>query len=699
MPNFIYRYSSFLIVAIVSIVATSCDEDKEIAYNGAKLWFQQQPQTERNNADVIVDDSTLTLKIARRELKEFSLAQKVELQLIVDTLLGNDGYQILTNGATSVKVQGQTNIALLYGVYELLRQQNTNAKQITARREIPAYDLRMLNHWDNLDGTVERGFAGKSIWEWDKMTNDDFERYKAYARANASVGINAVVINNVNASPEILSVNYLPKVARIADILRPYGIKVFLSVNFSSPMALAGFANADPLNPAVCRWWRDVVKEIYSHIPDFGGFLVKANSEGLPGPLDYNRTHADGANMLATALNPYGGVVLWRAFVYSPSDADRAKQAYLEFMPHDGQFAPNVIIQIKNGPIDFQPREPFSPLFGALRQTQMAVELQITQEYTGAANHLCYLPTMWREALLSDTYRNGEGSTIATLTQTKLSTARKTAIAGVANIGNDENWCGNPMAQANWYAFGRMAWNVNLAPDSIAKEWIRQTMPNMPQHAENTLVDVLMESREAVVDYMMPLGLHHIFAWGHHYGPEPWCNIEGARADWMPKYYHRADRKGLGTDRSATGSNAVAQYNQPLTDLYGNIATCPDEYLLWFHHVGWRYIMKSGRTMWNELCYHYDRGLTMTGHFIASWKRIKPFVSPELWNDVNERLIIQRDDARWWHDACLLYFQQYSKMPIPQKTIYKLEDMQKFRIDITNYENPKEGYKGEKLAN
>lgn len=699
MPNFIYRYSSFLIVAIVSIVATSCDEDKEIAYNGAKLWFQQQPQTERNNADVIVDDSTLTLKIARRELKEFSLAQKVELQLIVDTLLGNDGYQILTNGATSVKVQGQTNIALLYGVYELLRQQNTNAKQITARREIPAYDLRMLNHWDNLDGTVERGFAGKSIWEWDKMTNDDFERYKAYARANASVGINAVVINNVNASPEILSVNYLPKVARIADILRPYGIKVFLSVNFSSPMALAGFANADPLNPAVCRWWRDVVKEIYSHIPDFGGFLVKANSEGLPGPLDYNRTHADGANMLATALNPYGGVVLWRAFVYSPSDADRAKQAYLEFMPHDGQFAPNVIIQIKNGPIDFQPREPFSPLFGALRQTQMAVELQITQEYTGAANHLCYLPTMWREALLSDTYRDGEGSTIATLTQTKLSTARKTAIAGVANIGNDENWCGNPMAQANWYAFGRMAWNVNLAPDSIAKEWIRQTMPNMPQHAENTLVDVLMESREAVVDYMMPLGLHHIFAWGHHYGPEPWCNIEGARADWMPKYYHRADRKGLGTDRSATGSNAVAQYNQPLTDLYGNIATCPDEYLLWFHHVGWRYIMKSGRTMWNELCYHYDRGLTMTGHFIASWKRIKPFVSPELWNDVNERLIIQRDDARWWHDACLLYFQQYSKMPIPQKTIYKLEDMQKFRIDITNYENPKEGYKGEKLAN
>lgn len=699
MPNFIYRYSSFLIVAIVSIVATSCDEDKEIAYNGAKLWFQQQPQTERNNADVIVDDSTLTLKIARRELKEFSLAQKVELQLIVDTLLGNDGYQILTNGATSVKVQGQTNIALLYGVYELLRQQNTNAKQITARREIPAYDLRMLNHWDNLDGTVERGFAGKSIWEWDKMTNDDFERYKAYARANASVGINAVVINNVNASPEILSVNYLPKVARIADILRPYGIKVFLSVNFSSPMALAGFANADPLNPAVCRWWRDVVKEIYSHIPDFGGFLVKANSEGLPGPLDYNRTHADGANMLATALNPYGGVVLWRAFVYSPSDADRAKQAYLEFMPHDGQFAPNVIIQIKNGPIDFQPREPFSPLFGALRQTQMAVELQITQEYTGAANHLCYLPTMWREALLSDTYRDGEGSTIAALTQTKLSTARKTAIAGVANIGNDENWCGNPMAQANWYAFGRMAWNVNLAPDSIAKEWIRQTMPNMPQHAENTLVDVLMESREAVVDYMMPLGLHHIFAWGHHYGPEPWCNIEGARADWMPKYYHRADRKGLGTDRSATGSNAVAQYNQPLTDLYGNIATCPDEYLLWFHHVGWRYIMKSGRTMWNELCYHYDRGLTMTGHFIASWKRIKPFVSPELWNDVNERLIIQRDDARWWHDACLLYFQQYSKMPIPQKTIYKLEDMQKFRIDITNYENPKEGYKGEKLAN
>ncbi len=697
MQGTIFKLISVIVSVCAALPMMSCDDEQEVSYNGGSLWFQQRHKSERDAAQVNISDTTLTLKIARRELKDFNLTEKVELQLIVDSVLGRDGYQILTNGKTSVKIQGQTDIALLYGVYDILRQQNTDATMIKAHREIPAYDYRMLNHWDNLDGTVERGFAGKSIWEWDVMTPEVFQHYKDYARANASVGINAVVINNVNASPDILSVNYLPKVAKIADVLRPYGIKVFLSVNFSSPMALSGLANADPLNPSVCRWWRDEVKEIYAQIPDFGGFLVKANSEGLPGPLDYGRTHADGANMLATALNPYGGIVLWRAFVYSPSDADRAKQAYLEFKPHDGQFAPNVIIQIKNGPIDFQPREPFSPLFGALHKTQTAVELQITQEYTGAANHLCYLPTMWSEALLSDTYRDGVGSTIAALTQTKLPTTRKTAIAGVANIGNDANWCGNPMAQANWYAFGRLAWDTNLSPDSIAVEWIRQTIPGMPQHAENTLVNVLMESREAIVDYMMPLGLHHIFAWGHHYGPEPWCDIDGARADWMPKYYHKADKNGLGSDRSKTGSNAVAQYNQPLNDLYGNVATCPDEYLLWFHHVNWKHTMKSGRTLWNELCYRYDRGLTMTGHFIASWKRVKSFVSPELWNDVNDRLTIQRDDARWWHDACLLYFQQYSKMPIPQKTIYKLSDMQKYRINITNYENPKEGYRGEKF--
>lgn len=683
------------LVATLSVVA--CEETPEVsAYDGSLLWFQHELASETGSVDIMLEDTTPTLRLIRNEMKRFCLADTVRFVLDGDSVLGKDGYELSVEG-NSVTAHGRSDVALLYAAFEMERQQDSDAGRIKPGRQVPSYDLRMLNHWDNMDGTVERGYAGHSLWHWTEITEEDIVRYKAYARANASIGINAVVLNNVNASPEILSANYLPKVAMIADVMRPYGIKVFLSVNFSSPMSLTGLVNADPLYPPVRRWWVEKAAEIYSMIPDFGGFLVKANSEGLPGPLDYGRSHSDGANMLAEALRPYGGVVVWRAFVYSPSDADRAKQAYLEFKPLDGQFADNVIIQIKNGPIDFQPREPFSPLFGALKETQMALELQITQEYTGASNHVCYLPSMWCETLNADTYRDGEGSTISKLTIDKIPGAKRSAIAGVTNIGDAQNWCCHPLAQANWYAYGRLAWNASMTPDSIATEWIRMTFPELPHHAENTLHDMLIESHEAVVDYMMPLGLHHIFAWGHHYGPEPWCDVEGARQDWMPRYYHRADEKGLGSNRSKLGSNAVDQYNEPLASLYGDINTCPEEYLLWFHHVSWDFRMKNGHTMWSELCRHYDRGLTMTNHFLASWKRLEPYVDKSLWCDVNNRLTIQRDDARWWHDGCLLYFQQYSKMDIHQKTIYKLDDMMKYHINITNYECPKKGYRGEKL--
>jgi len=682
---------------ILSLSMFACCENIVVSdYDGSKLWFQHELNLKKGNAIIVLNDSTPTLKLINDELSQFNLSDTVCFKLDGDSTLGNEGFELSVSNKT-VTAHGNSDVALLYATFELMRQQNTDAAVVTPTSQVPSYELRMLNHWDNMDGTVERGYAGKSLWHWNGITDADVQRYKEYARANASVGINAVVLNNVNASPEILSANTLPVVASIADILRPYGIKVFLSVNFSSPMNLSGLLNADPLNPHVRNWWNEKAQEIYSHIPDFGGFLVKANSEGLPGPLDYGRSHSDGANMLAEALNPFGGVVVWRAFVYSPSDADRAKQAYLEFNPLDGEFADNVIIQIKNGPIDFQPREPFSPLFGALNKTQMAVELQITQEYTGASNHMCFLPMMWCETLNSDTYRDGAGSTIAKLTIQKIEGAKHTAIAGVANIGDAANWCTHPLAQANWYSFGRLAWNADLTPDSLATEWIRLTIPDLPRHAENTLHDMLLESHEAVVDYMMPLGLHHIFAWGHHYGPEPWCDVPGARPDWMPKYYHRADEKGLGSNRSKTGSNATGQYHEPLASQFDNLTTCPEKYLLWFHHVDWNFRMKNGQTMWNELCRHYDNGLTMTDHFLASWKRLKPYVDEAMWEDVNNRLTIQRDDARWWHDGCLLYFQQYSKMPIPQKTIYKLEDMMKFHINITNYECAQKGYRGEEM--
>lgn len=683
----------YVVLTVAAAMAVACNQPKP-AYDGAKLWLQHS-HTPAGMVVVANCDTSPTLSIAIQELKMLRIANRVTLNIdTTRTDLGNGGYEIKAEGR-NITIESNQQSGLLYAVYEIMRLQDINAPKVVSRIEVPAYDYRMLNHWDNADGTVERGYAGHSIWKWDEeLSADDIIRYKEYARANATVGINATVLNNVNASPDILTDKYLSRVAQIADIIRPYGLKVFLSVNFSSPIKLKGLPDADPLKPAVAQWWKDKADEIYSKIPDFGGFLVKANSEGLPGPLDYGRSHSDGANMLASALKPHGGIVIWRAFVYSPSDADRAKQAYLEFKPLDGQFADNVVLQIKNGPIDFQPREPFSPLFGALTKTQMGVELQITQEYTGAANHLCYLPTMWAETLDADTYMpERHESTIAQITSYKLPDTPYSTIAGVANIGDNANWTGHPLAQANWYAYGRMAWNPSLTPDSIASEWIRQTFNEIPRHAEVTLKDVLMESREAVVDYMMPLGLHHIFAWGHHYGPEPWCDVPGARADWMPKYYHQAAVDGVGFDRSPSGSNGCAQYNEPLASIYGDVDRCPEELLLWFHHVSWGHMMHNGRTLWDELCHRYDYGLTMTGHFVAAWKRLKPYVDDDVWLDVYKRFLIQRDDARWWHDGCLLYFQTFSGRPIPQQTLYKLEDMQKFHINITNYECAERGYK------
>ena len=556
------------------------------AEDGSALWLRYSTGAK---AIIMNKKQSPTLNIAVSELRNFwqgGIPITLEIQKNKELrALGNDGYIIrASKDGNHLTITSSGEQGILYGTYHLLRLQATGQLSESTLKSLnvsekPDYRIRVLNHWDNLDGTIERGYAGHSLWKWDELPSVVSPRYEAYARANASIGINATVINNVNASPKILSDDYLQKVKVLADIFRPYGLKIYLSINFSSPAALGGLSTSDPLDKEVIAWWKKKAKDIYSLIPDFGGFLVKANSEGQPGPCDYGRTHAEGANMLADLLKPYRGILMWRAFVYSPTDSDRAKQAYLEFEPLDGKFRDNVIVQIKNGPIDFQPREPFSPLFGAMKKTPVMPEFQITQEYLGFSNHLVFLAPMWKECLDSDTYVQGAGSTIARVTDGSLFPHSLTAIAGVTNIGDDINWCGHPFAQANWYAFGRLAWKHSLSSEQIGEEWLRQTFlpvalqpyndsvneisPKERQqlHSQLSLLNsqLLQESREAVVDYMMPLGLHHIFAWGHHYGPEPWCDIPGARPDWMPSYYHRADDGGIGFDRSSKGSNATAQ--------------------------------------------------------------------------------------------------------------------------------------------
>lgn len=609
--------------------------------------------------------------LARKELRD-NYKGKASLRLKKDKTLGRDGFRIIP-GKDGVTVSANDGHGLLYGVYHLLRQTHEPVAETVS---VPAYGLRILNHWDNLDGTIERGYAGKSLWKWDELPDSVSPRYEEYARLNAMTGINGTVLNNVNASSKILSGEYLAKVARLADVFRPYGIRVYLSVNFASPMQLGGLPTADPLDFAVAEWWKEKCDEIYRLIPDFGGFLVKANSEGQPGPCDFGRTHAEGANMLARALKPHDGIVMWRSFVYSPSDADRAKQAYLEFKPLDGKFDDNVIVQIKNGPVDFQPREPFSPLFGAMPSTPQMVEFQITQEYLGHSNHIAWLAPMWEEF-----FRDVSPSSLV-------------AAAGVANVGDSDNLTGHPMARANWYAFGRLAWNPSLTSRDIILEWLPQAIEGydrMPADVREGLADMMLGSREAVVDYMMPLGLHHIFAFGHHYGPEPWCDVEGARPDWLPRYYHRADTAGIGFDRSASGSDAVSQYPDKYRELYGDADKCPESLLLWFHHVPWDRKMKSGATLWDEMCRRYQRGCDKVADMQRQWAAAREYVDPELFRDVEDRLTIQARDAQWWKDACLLYFGQFSGMPIPDDVtppVHTLDELMKVSLPITNYECP-----------
>ena len=605
--------------------------------------------------------------------------------------LGTEGYIIRTikrgkNNITVIASEGEN--GLLYGTFHLLRLIQTG-KPVSELNiiEKPLYDIRILNHWDNLDGTIERGYAGYSIWKWDELPSTISSRYQEYARANASIGVNGTVLNNVNASPDILTNEYLAKVKVIAGVLRPFGLKVYLSVNFSSPKILGGLENSDPLNKEVQNWWKSKAKEIYNLIPDFGGFLVKANSEGQPGPQDYGRSHAEGANMLADVLSQYGGLVMWRAFVYDPTEQDRAKQAFNEFMPLDGQFRDNVIVQVKNGPVDFQPREPFSPLFGAMKETSIMPELQITQEYLGFSNHLVYLGTQWNEFLDSETYSMGKGSTVAKSTDGSLYNHSVNAIAGVANIGEDVNWTGHHFAQSNWYAFGRLAWNYNLTAEQIADEWIRMTFTD----EDDFLIPVkqmMMESWYTAIDYMMPLGLHHIFAWDHHYGPEPWTDIPGARADWLPSYYHNANEEGVGFDRSTTGSNAVSQYFSPLKEKFNNIKSCPEDLILWFHHVPWDYKMKNGNILWEEMSYRYDRGVKQVREFQKVWDRIENYIDTQRFHHVQSRLKIQSKDAVWWKDACLLYFQTYSGMPIPydiERPIHELNELKEIKLDLKHH--------------
>ena len=652
-----------LLMAAWSMAATS-NED------GSRLWLR----LEKANTTATVTGVKGT---AMTELQSYWHGGPVVLKR--QKGMGKDAYTIKSQGGKTVIAAGG-DTGLLYGAFHLLRLQQTG-QQTTALdiSEQPAYELRILNHWDNPNGTVERGFAGHSIF-----LNPTAERMKMYARANASIGINGTVLNNVNAKPEALTTESLQKAKEIADQLRPYGIRVYLSINFASPIKVGGLKTADPLDADVISWWKDKVNEIYKMIPDFGGFLVKANSEGEPGPQDFGRSHADGANMLGAALKPHKGIVMWRAFVYNPQSSDRANQAYEEFMPLDGQFADNVIIQIKNGPIDFQPREPYSPLFTAMQKTPMMVEFQITQEYLGAANHLVYLAPMWKEFF------------------SFVNPASLRAMAGVANIGDNTNWCGHHFAQSNWYAFGRLAWNPALTSEQIADEWLRQTFsltPNPSPTGEGSnyshLLNVMLDSREACVNYMMPLGIHHIFAGGHHYGPEPWYSPKGLRADWTPPYYHKADSIGLGFDRTVKGSANVKQYPAELCRTLNDIKTCPENLLTWFHHVPWDYKMKSGRTFWDELCHKYDDGVREARHFLAVWDAMQPYVDSQRFEEVQRKLRIQARDAEWWRDACLLYFQTFSRRPIPQDMehpVHNLDEMMKFNIPISMYENPAQGY-------
>ena len=607
-----------------------------------------------------------------------------------DESIGEDGYVIQTSKKHNriyITIRANNDLGVLYGTFRFLQilQTHQDISQLNIW-SAPKIKLRMLNHWDNMNRTVERGYAGFSIWKWHLLPGYIDQRYKDYARANASIGINGTVINNVNANVQMFTKEYLVKAAALADVFRPYGIKVYLAAKFSAPIEIGKLKTADPFDEEVKNWWKAKVDEIYSYIPDFGGFIVKANSEGQPGPQNYQRTHADGANMIADALAPHNGVVMWRAFVYSnETPTDRTKQAYDEFKPLDGTFKPNVIVQVKNGPLDFQPREPFHPLFGSMPKTPLMMEFQITQEYLGQGTNLVYEAPLMKEVLDTDTYGNGKGSTVAKVIQgyTPPYSHEISGIAGVANIGDDRNWCGHPFAQANWYAFGKLAWDPSLSSAVIADEWIRMTFSNDASFV-NTTKKIMLASRETMVHYMTPLGLAHIMGDGHHYGPSPWSNKLG-RADWNPVYYHRADSIGIGFERTAKGSNALEQYMPEVRKLYADPATCPEEYLLWFHHVAWNHKMHSGKTLWQELCANYYSGVQEVRTMQETWNGLKGSIDAERFEQVKMLLAVQEKEAVWWRDACVQYFATFSQMPIPagyEKPEHPLDYYKAIRIQF-----------------
>jgi alpha-glucuronidase len=705
---------------IVSIVILLAGSQILLAEDGYRLWLrydkisdpQLLEQYDRSIKGWVVEGESPTMKAAAAELQmglDGLLGHKIpavqnaksdgiiiggtpENSPIIASLglkknlaeLRDEGFIIKTMVLKRKKIiviAAKTDVGVLYGTFHFLRMLQTN-KDITVLGVLssPRTKVRILNHWDNLNRSVERGYAGLSLWDWKTLPDSLLQRYTDYARANASIGINSTVLTNVNANALILTKDYLIKTAALADVFRPYGIKVFLTARFSAPVEIGKLKTADPLDPEVIAWWKKKVEEIYSYIPDFGGFTVKANSEGQPGPQNYNRTHADGANMFADALAPYNGIVMWRAFVYDNNvPDDRAKQAYNEFFPLDGKFRKNVLIQVKNGPVDFQPREPFHPLFGAMHKTPLMPEFQITQEYLGFSIHLVYLAPLFEECLKSDTYAKGKGSLVAKVVDGSLDGHELTAMSGVANTGTDMNWTGHPFAQANWYAFGRLAWDPYMDSEKISDEWIRMTFSNDRDFIDRTQ-KMMLSSREFAVNYMTPLGLHHIMYAGLHYGPGPWVNR--GRQDWTAVYYHRADSAGVGFERGLAGSNATEQYFPEVRKVYENIETCPENLLLWFHHVPWTYKMSSGRTLWDELCYCYNNGVDSVRWMQKEWEKSKGIVDADRFEKVKSLLSEQEKNARIWRDACLLYFQSINKLPVPEnyeKPEHSLEYYMKIR--------------------
>jgi alpha-glucuronidase len=602
--------------------------------------------------------------------------------------IGQEGFIIKSqqiDGKSSMTIAANTDIGVLYGVFHLLRliQTHQSLEEVSIESS-PKIQHRVLNHWDNLNRLVERGYAGLSLWDWGTLPEYKNPRYTDYARINASMGINGTVLNNVNADARIITDQFLEKVAVLADIFRPYGIKVYLSINYQSPMTIGGLETADPLDPEVREWWKETADNIYERIPDFGGFLVKADSEGQPGPFKYNRDHAEGANVLAEAVAPHDGIVIWRAFVYSPEQKDRFREAYDEFVPLDGKFNDNVILQVKNGPIDFQPREPFSPVFGAMEKTNTMLELQITQEYFGFANHLAYMGTLFEEAIDLDTYAKGEGSTVGEVISGKVFEYEHTGMAGVVNLGTDRNWTGHPFIQSSWYAFGRLAWDYTLSADQIADEWLRMTFTNNQDFIE-PVKEIMMESREAGINYRSPLGLTHLYAQGHHYGPAPWTS-DLPRPDWTAVYYHKADEEGLGFDRTETGSNAIEQYSQPLENQFSKPATTPEDLLLWFHHVPWDYEMDSGRSLWEELVHKYYAGVDTVRWMQQQWEGIEGLIDKERFEHVKALLEIQERDAVRWRNSCVLYFQTFADKPIPEGLEKPEQDLEYYKkLEKTEY--------------